>query len=695
MTIMMSRSRKSSILNDYDGKASFEPQEFLAEEFSVDEFIQNKRTRVPLDVLRDDLGSHLKFLRSSLIELINQDYGQFVNLSSNLVGLDGRIQNIVGPLQRVKNELNGYIQSLDANVESLKGELNLKREIRESKRQLQLHKMALLAIESSEKHIRRVPLNVVTEEDFYALSSSCEEIANAQFLIQNCRDSPMSSDVKKRLNSLIDDALTRMNALLKRYSVRTDGGSSVEKSESLVTTLLYLYVELQRVSEAERIFVLNVLKPVCDEILAKKGNIASLLDEVEKFLVDSPTIKVSKQLEQFSWMSNYHFLSNCVLPHVIGILKKHFPHIWSPSNPDTFHSNWIRCETFIKFLEDMMPSIEHLETFRETETLKDFISKWQFPVYFQLRFHSLAVELESALDDVITPCATSDFKLDSTRIMIKVLKQCWDADKVYIQYISGRFLKASALIVARYIKALEAEVSSKEDLAITMLIDIYCDLKLAELIVQQIVSEKLHFQLGTLSCAVVKDASSPSLMKLPAAADNFLRDFQWQHGRQFIENRITQITITLSSSSISLVTEVPRLYRRTNRELPTKHGEYVESILQPISNLKNTVQSSHQGELWDSVGFNIANQICQRYKTQVDEVLTSVLRMEESLKRLKKVKGQTASGSENNKVLSDDDKIRRQIQIDINYFTQQMHTFFPSVDTAALVSMFDKTNGTS
>jgi len=61
-----------------------------------------------------------------------------------------------------------------------------------------------------------------------------------------------------------------------------------------------------------------------------------------------------------------------------------------------------------------------------------------------------------------------------------------------------------------------------------------------------------------------------------------------------------------------------------------------------------------------------------RYKTQVDEVLTSVLRMEESLKRLKKVKGQAASGSENNKVLSDDDKIRRQIQIDINYFTQQV-----------------------
>jgi len=84
---------------------SFEPSEFYSDTFSVDEFIQRKRYSVPLDVLRDELGLHLKSLRSSLIELINQDYGQFVNLSSNLVGLDGKIQNITGPLTRAQNDI--------------------------------------------------------------------------------------------------------------------------------------------------------------------------------------------------------------------------------------------------------------------------------------------------------------------------------------------------------------------------------------------------------------------------------------------------------------------------------------------------------------------------------------------------------------------------------------------------------------
>ena len=43
------------------------------------------RRRVPLETLRDDLHVYLKILRSAMIELINKDYADFVNLSTNLV----------------------------------------------------------------------------------------------------------------------------------------------------------------------------------------------------------------------------------------------------------------------------------------------------------------------------------------------------------------------------------------------------------------------------------------------------------------------------------------------------------------------------------------------------------------------------------------------------------------------------------
>lgn len=53
--------------------------------FNVDQFVIDCRRRVPLEKLRDDLNVYLKILRTAMIELINKDYADFVNLSTNLV----------------------------------------------------------------------------------------------------------------------------------------------------------------------------------------------------------------------------------------------------------------------------------------------------------------------------------------------------------------------------------------------------------------------------------------------------------------------------------------------------------------------------------------------------------------------------------------------------------------------------------
>ena len=51
----------------------------------MDKFVIDCRKRVPLETLRDDLSVYLKILKSAMIELINKDYADFVNLSTNLV----------------------------------------------------------------------------------------------------------------------------------------------------------------------------------------------------------------------------------------------------------------------------------------------------------------------------------------------------------------------------------------------------------------------------------------------------------------------------------------------------------------------------------------------------------------------------------------------------------------------------------
>ena len=63
----------------------FSTDVFLEEKFTVDDFVNQCRKRVTIECLRDDLDAYYRTLKSAMVELINKDYADFVNLSSNLV----------------------------------------------------------------------------------------------------------------------------------------------------------------------------------------------------------------------------------------------------------------------------------------------------------------------------------------------------------------------------------------------------------------------------------------------------------------------------------------------------------------------------------------------------------------------------------------------------------------------------------
>lgn len=61
----------------------------------------------------------------------------------------------------------------------------------------------------------------------------------------------------------------------------------------------------------------------------------------------------------------------------------------------------------------------------------------------------------------------------------------------------------------------------------------------------------------------------------------------------------------------------------------------------------------------------------------MDEVLTSVQKTEESLRRLKNLreKSQPSAMSNDKQLMSDDDKIRLQLQVDINFYTKSIEKY--------------------
>ncbi|XP_059014418.1 conserved oligomeric Golgi complex subunit 2-like [Mustela lutreola] len=83
----------------------FDKDEFMKEDFDVDHFVSDCRKHVQLEELRGDLELYYKLLKIAMVELINKDYAHFVNLSTNLVGMDKALNQLSVPLGQLREVL--------------------------------------------------------------------------------------------------------------------------------------------------------------------------------------------------------------------------------------------------------------------------------------------------------------------------------------------------------------------------------------------------------------------------------------------------------------------------------------------------------------------------------------------------------------------------------------------------------------
>jgi hypothetical protein len=89
---------------------------FTGTTFDADAYLTNRR-HLGHAGLKTELNSHLRQLKSQLVELINRDYADFVNLSTNLKGLDNVMTDILNPIQDMRSE----VEVRDARVGLITG----------------------------------------------------------------------------------------------------------------------------------------------------------------------------------------------------------------------------------------------------------------------------------------------------------------------------------------------------------------------------------------------------------------------------------------------------------------------------------------------------------------------------------------------------------------------------------------------
>jgi len=680
--------------------------DFLRSDFTVDKFfIEQSIRETPLDNLRDDLGLYLKVLRSSMIELINQDYADFVNLSTNLVGLDGGILALQEPL----SEFNGTIGIVNSEICS---SLDVVRKGLAKQKGFREDREVLASLRDTSQAIARLERVVAGDVGVDSAERLATEINQVQFAVWRLGEcklvqeqyKPRLEAVCDKLNSWLDSALldeiqgegSELFRLRRVYSSigRVEAAESVVR-ESVVRSCVASILEAAQVGgdiDLEQICskLLGILKKELGGLLSPNPDSRSLTGCTEGF----------------------NFLENSYWPEVVEQWLATLTQISSASLPSSFHSSYTTSLAFLTSVEEHCRSEESLEKLRGSQATSAFLAAWNLPLYFQIRFQEVARPLEEVFDKNLmqaTQGETADGpKLEATVQLIAAVNNCF-SPSIFLRPLAGRFLKLALQCIARYRvwaeKAIqifdnvkgENEVGdeslkkkreeeggmkrsststslSKEKgeplkkstsaqaladvketrVTLSQVILLHSDLELLLPLLHSCIASHLRITLPDLNhsepLSAVSEAISSVSSLLPLINDALVR------------------TITASPlKQIKGVLEIPRMYRRTNREPPRKPCPYVVNISTSLATFASS--NTHTGLAgWLRQAKDV---LLVAYQEQVSDVLGNVAKMEESLRKLKKVRERQET-REAKPGLSDDDKIRLQLYVDVHFLLEKL-----------------------
>ncbi|XP_014216039.1 conserved oligomeric Golgi complex subunit 2 [Copidosoma floridanum] len=312
----------------------FNEMDFVQEVFDVDKFLQEHRKNVSLEKMRDDLGVYLKILRSAMIELINEDYADFVNLSSNLIGLDKSISDLETPLGQIKDKVLEVKKCLDDTIAEMTENLEKHKKIREKRQSIH----SLIRFHKSVSKLSNIlsscdASSVSLKPD--VLERAATEFNQLKFHSNRCK-SDLTQEQLNKMTELDEHLKNNLNALLIAYVNRNETANLIR--------CLRIYVSLDKVPDAEEVVRKKIVVPAVENIISEhsfqndplglKGTyqkLESVLDSTLKELLDA-----TSENERTS-VTGFNFLVNSFWPEIEQRLEDYLPMIFAPGNPESFH----------------------------------------------------------------------------------------------------------------------------------------------------------------------------------------------------------------------------------------------------------------------------------------------------------------------------------------------------------------------
>eukprot|EP01117_Protostelium_nocturnum_P016788 TRINITY_DN6713_c0_g2_i1.p1 TRINITY_DN6713_c0_g2~~TRINITY_DN6713_c0_g2_i1.p1 ORF type:complete len:764 (+),score=261.09 TRINITY_DN6713_c0_g2_i1:76-2367(+) len=665
-------------------KSSYEPltfsrSAFHIDNFNVDSFITETRRRVPLESVVHDLDEYSKGLSLELIELINRDYLDFVDLSSNLVGLEFAIENLRKPLLLMVEDISKVKVSLDERISTFESKMKEKRNVQSKKSVLILCLEVARSIaqierlmrgkeggENREEGEKEEAFGLALSGDDEQSSSLIERVATEfnqlKYYVSKGKDLPFVKKQEAHIQS-IENTLERGLARLFNESLST-------KNERVMSNCLRTYAAVDKTKVAEEIFKKAIVRPFAqNHITLKNLDEANGLDGIFSILIDFIQKDCQLVFQVAKPIRGFHFLVNCVFEEFSITIINRLSKIFTPAFPDSFLKNYNTSIKFLENIESFCESKSELELLRFSLAYGEFMKKWNTSVYFQLRMQDIASRLESSFTEQIqiknpsnsTQNSPEELVLNPSVVLWESLNKCWNSD-IFLRAAGHRFLRLNLQLIVRYKNWIEEEIN-KDSSANPKKSTSFWSFVVHDI---QILSNLILK--GSLLKRIEESLENPPEEVLNTISGCFEEQLKGSMGlEEKLKELVTHPTLQKSLENLRALRGIPVIYRM-NKGTPTTPSAYVGATLAPIREFFTDSAfgwSKERRKEWISFIFK---QLLEQYAVTMQEMLSGVENSENAIKKMLKKNNKTSTTP-----TTDIGKIWIQLQLDVEAFGNHLN----------------------
>ncbi|VDN95501.1 unnamed protein product [Brugia pahangi] len=621
----------------------FNKDQFSRTDFIVERFLKLARRRASLQQIHNDLRVYLKIVQNSMIELINDDYADFVNLSSNLVGLKETIDKLTKDIETIWHDFCSNTEAVKQSAEFVAQKTTELIECRKAQCEIRGQIFLIKSIERLADKIANCPKEI------------------EQFWLQNFVDAVIDvvlwfgkvNVVDGKVAAAYDICLTHVGRLTEYWLIQDLKGDCrfIEQILGIIT--------LNKSTDSAVSCVMTEI--IAEYIGEPRSNLGDFLIEVYatiRKLRENWVQKMENSGASFANISS--FLDKCLLTFIVSSLDQYFGSVVVPSDNRLFHRCYKTTCDFIGNWPDAAKSCTVLRMIR---------NRFNVVVYFKLETQQFLSQLKDQLDPSIIKLITNEKKeeweekifYDFSKLVIDTLERIW-SDEVYLPTLIDKFWDFTLKVLAKYLEWIEGIKSyywidrkAPQDFEIWRLFcALYADCVTVDNRTFGIALSSIWPKIREHELDVTIFGQCLSIFSTKIAEK--IQEFE----KIIVEDAVTSVAKVLDG-----VCGIPRQYRWTKKPAPTNISPYISETSAALKLFKDEMNHyCWSEENITSVYKQIFAESMEIFSVKAKQVLKSVEQTETSLQRFKR---KSMPVNENN-ADSDENKIRRQLLLDLDYF---------------------------